>query len=147
MLLTGAGVERPVVVPSPSCPYVLSPQHEIDMSLLRAQVYCSPAAISTTPERPGTSAGDPRQGTFVPVLSRQVDVTLAAGWPSWPLALLPQHETVPSACSTHVWLAPPVIWAQSLIPGTFTGEVEVAEGVPVPSSPSTLRPQHQAWPL
>src|SRR5689334_20630423 len=48
------GVERVRIVPSPSCPSVPVPQHEIVPSFLRAQVWALPAATSTIDVRVNT---------------------------------------------------------------------------------------------
>src|SRR5512133_51658 len=79
---------RSVVVPSPSCPKPLAPQHLIPPLIISAQVWVSPAAIALTPlVNPLTSAG---VAWFVFVPS-----------PSWPQALYPQHL-----------IPPPIIRAQ-----------------------------------
>src|SRR5205085_2271358 len=94
---TSIGERRRVVVPSPSCPYVLSPQHLAPPPGVTAQVWPSPGAI-TLAVRPGTSTGV-RRWVVVPS-------------PSWPLVLLPQHFTPPPALIAQVWLPPPAAsWA------------------------------------
>jgi hypothetical protein len=45
--LTRTGTELSVVVPSPSCPAELLPQHSIVPSLSSAQLWAPPAAIET----------------------------------------------------------------------------------------------------
>src|SRR3990172_345410 len=75
---TSTGVVRFVVVPSPSWPLALEPQHLRPAAAVRAQVCEPPVATATTPlARPATSTGVVR---FVIVPS-----------PSWPLVLYPQH--------------------------------------------------------
>src|SRR3990172_3409111 len=55
---TPTGVVRCAVVPSPSWPYSLYPQHFTPPAFVSAQVYASPAATAATPlPRPLTSTG------------------------------------------------------------------------------------------
>jgi hypothetical protein len=56
--LTGVGVRRSVVVPSPSWPYQFPPQQRAAPAGVRAQVWPQPAARAATPLlRPLTGAG------------------------------------------------------------------------------------------
>src|SRR5262245_51662555 len=56
--LTSTGVSRSVVVPSPSCPRLLLPQHLTPPALVSAQLYPPPAVTAATPlVRPVTSTG------------------------------------------------------------------------------------------
>src|SRR2546428_5554873 len=85
---TSTGVERSLVVPSPSSPSMLSPQHLTPPALVSAQVWKTPAAIAATPPpRPETSTGAWRS-VVVPS-------------PSWPERLKPQHLTPPALVSAH----------------------------------------------
>src|SRR5581483_5426101 len=63
--------------------------------------------------------------------------------PSWPLALLPQAQTVPSLRTARLWLAPAAMWI------TFAGK-SIAAGVgtsllsvPFPTWPKVLSPHDQ----
>src|SRR5450830_575015 len=87
------GVRRVVVVPSPSCPLVLEPQHFTPPPLVSAQVWLVPAATAVTPlDRPLTATGA-RRCVVVPS-------------PSCPKLLLPQHHTPPPLVSAQVWEPP-----------------------------------------
>src|SRR3989442_12209026 len=81
------GVALFVVVPLPSCPYVLSPQHQTSPPAT-AQVCVAPAAISLTV--PGT-----------PALTGWYDSAPAR--PSCPWSFEPQHRASPPA-TAQVWL-------------------------------------------
>ena len=54
---TGTGVVRGVVVPSPSCPFRLLPQHLTVPSVRTAHVAPLPATIATAPVSPLTATG------------------------------------------------------------------------------------------
>ena len=82
--LTAVGVYRFAVVPSPSWPYMFSPQHFAASPVVRAQVCRAPAVMADTPEvSPLTHAG-----------ARRIVVVPS---PTWPRALSPQHSTPPPA--------------------------------------------------
>lgn len=66
--------------------------------------------------------------------------------PSWPMALFPQHFTVPPPNLAQEWLLPVAIEVAVLIPATVTGEDEVVM-LPSPSCPWALYPQHFTVPL
>jgi hypothetical protein len=56
--LAATGVSRSVVVPSPSCPKALAPQHTIPPPLVTAQVWNTPVATAVTPlDRPLNATG------------------------------------------------------------------------------------------
>src|SRR5438876_780697 len=78
---TFVGTSRFVLVPSPSWPDPLAPQHFTTPVTSTAQVWEAPAAIAVTPPRSGTVVGTSR---FVVVPS-----------PSCPEVLSPQHFTFP----------------------------------------------------
>src|SRR5207237_1185347 len=93
---TSTGVWRSVVVPSPSWPQSLLPQHLTPPALVRAQVWSPPAAIAATPlASPETSTGVWR---LVVVPS-----------PSSPYSLSPQHLTRPALVIAQVWPPPAAI--------------------------------------
>ena len=79
---TCAGVERSVVVPSPSWPLLLLPQAQTAPSPRRARACAEPPAMLVTLLRPPTCAG--------------VERSVVVPSPSWPLLLLPQAQTAPS---------------------------------------------------
>lgn len=81
---TEAGVERSVVLPSPSRPSVFSPQHQSIPAAFAAHEWASPAANAVAvPEIPVTGVGE----------GRSVDEPS----PIWPLSLSPQQNTSPLA--------------------------------------------------
>src|SRR3990170_79419 len=87
---TSTGTLRSLVVPSPSPPKGLSPQHLTPPALVSAQVELQPTMIAVTPlVRPATSTGA--------VLSALLPS------PSSPDELAPQHFTPPPLVSAQVW--------------------------------------------
>ena len=73
-----------MVVPFPSCPKTLWPQHLTAPPLVSAQLWRLPAAIALTPLcSPETSTG--------------VELSVVVPSPSCPAALSPQHLTAPAA--------------------------------------------------
>src|SRR3989304_8907950 len=96
--LTSTGVRRSAVVPSPSWPKVLNPQHLTPPALVTAQVCADPDPPSTAATllaSPATNAGVPRL-RVVPS-------------PSCPLKLYPQHSTPPLPVSKQVCRHPVAI--------------------------------------
>src|SRR2546427_654717 len=90
---TSTGVEVSVVVPSPSSPSPLFPQHFAPPPTVRAQVWEAPATIAVAPEaRPETLTG--------------VDLNLVVPFPSWPKSLAPQHFAPPAVVRAHVCRPP-----------------------------------------
>jgi hypothetical protein len=85
---TTAGVDELVLVPFPSSPYWLSPQHSTVPFESRAQVSYALATSAVTPESPDTVTG---VGEFV-----------VLPLPSSPSRLSPQHCTVPSVISAQL---------------------------------------------
>src|SRR5262249_42867022 len=131
--ITSTGVRRSVVVPSPSWPNSLSPQHLTVLALVSAHVWKLPAAIAATPlPRPTTATGIERS-VLVPS-------------PSWPYELSPQHLTAPAVVSAQLWRSPVATAATPLpSPTTATG-IKWSVLVPAPSSPDSLSPQHLTAP-
>src|SRR5947208_298343 len=87
-IITCTGLERSVVVPSPSWPETLRPQHHNVPSVLRAQKlewFCPSRSTDDSP--PTTWTG--------------VEESLVLPLPSWPQALWPQHQTVRSLRRAH----------------------------------------------
>jgi len=93
--MTSIGASRSVVVPSPTSPKPLRPQHLTPPAEVRAQPWKLPAAISSTsgspgpPPRPSTPTGRVR--------------CVVVPSPSSPKLLRPQHLTPPVAVRAHVW--------------------------------------------
>lgn len=89
---TATGLSRLfLVVPSPTVPYQLSPQHFTVPPEVTAHAWSAPAAIDVTP-------GQPRDTGAV-----RLSVVPS---PSRPSVFCPQHLTVPSESSAHVKLMP-----------------------------------------
>src|SRR3990167_1607542 len=105
---------------SPSWPEALSPHAQTVPSLLRARLWLVPAAIAVMPVRNPTSSGP---WTWLGV-NLSVGALLS---PSWPEALSPHAQTVPSLLRARLWLVPaaiavmPVRKPTSLGPWTWTG--------------------------
>src|SRR6185312_7082045 len=90
---TSTGACRVVVVPSPSSPWLLSPQHLTAPAAVTTHTCIPPTEMETAPrERPTTSTGR--------ALST-VDPS-----PSWPARLSPQHLTAPALVTAHVLKKP-----------------------------------------
>ena len=89
---TATGVLLVVVVPLPSCPKPLSPQHCTPPLASRAQVWPLPADTLSAVVMLETGTG--------------VLLSVRVPLPSCPLLLLPQHSTPPLASSAQVWLLP-----------------------------------------
>ena len=87
--LTGTGVSRCVVVPSPTWPYPLYPQHCTPPPLVSAQVWLLPAITDTTP------LSSPLTGTGITCV-------VVVPSPSWPEPLYPQHCAPPLLVSPQV---------------------------------------------
>src|SRR5687768_17451006 len=87
---TSTGVVLGVLVPLPSCPKKLLPQHLTAPVPLSAQLKEDPAATATYPlASPTTSTAEPFP-TVVPS-------------PNCPLAFAPQHFTPPTAVTAQEW--------------------------------------------
>src|SRR2546425_446730 len=89
---TRTGVNRPVVVPSPSWPLPLAPQQYAAPAAVTPQVWAAPAvtAAKLTPAGACTSTG--------------LDRSVVVPSPSWPLPLPPQqYGAVPAAVTPQVW--------------------------------------------
>lgn len=132
--LTSTDVEALVLVPLPSCPSVLSPQHFTPPAAMRAHECLNPALIATTPPvRPDTSTGVARS-MIVPS-------------PNWPTSFRPQHLTPPAVVRTHVFCVPAETDATPLVrPGTSNGLLLFVV-VPLPNWPKPLAPQHLTPPV
>src|SRR3990172_8409821 len=116
---TSTGVELSSVVPLPSCPYWLSPQHQAPPPA-RAQLWPPPgleskgwaeppALIAVTPHRPATSTGPYQTAPMV------------GPWPTSPIWLLPQHRTRPST-SAQLWTRPALMAASGAGVAVTVGE-------------------------
>src|SRR5579885_1593940 len=130
--LTWTGLVRLVVVPSPSWPASLTPQAHTVPSFFRATLNWSPAATARTPP-----------GTLVSPLTRTGALRLiVVSSPSWPTALPPQAQTVPSPVTARLWSPPTAAFVTPLRPVTWTGTLLMANAVvSLPSWPEVLSPQ------
>src|SRR3954469_19322780 len=88
--LTGAGLLP--LLPSPSWPLPLLPQHFTEPSPSSAHVWKPPAARPIAPVMPTTVTG-------------MLELVVVPS-PSWPLPFEPQHEMTPPWRSAHVWFPP-----------------------------------------
>src|SRR3990172_8273091 len=114
---TSTGVLLQVVVPLPSWPSSLEPQHLTPPPVVSAQVWLVPAATALTPlARPETSTG--------------TLFSIVMPFPSSPLSLEPQHLPPPSLVSAQVWSAPAAIavFAGLTASGDDVGDGMVAGG-------------------
>ena len=120
------GTGLSVVLPSPSWPDPLAPQHLTPPESVSTHVSLPPEAMATTPlARPVTSTGVRLSMVVAPV-------------PSAPLAFEPQHWTPPAAVIAHVCASPAATEVTPLAsPVTATG-VRLPVLVPFPSSPLPL---------
>ena len=122
-----------MVVPSPSCPLSLLPQHLTPPLVVSAQAWRLPSAIVLTPLlRPETFTGT--------LLSVVVPSPNAPKTPS----LRPQHLAAPAAVTAQVNselvatdLIPPLVK-----PTTSTGVDWICAEEPLPKKPVMLLPQH-----
>src|SRR5438132_564130 len=110
--LTITGAVDCVVVPSPSWPLPLAPQHRAEPPDISAHVKFPPAATAVAPFRPTTATGF-------------ATLTAYAPFPSWPSLLYPQHLTDPFESNAHVCWIPAVTcvaFAQTLDPQIAAGQ-------------------------
>src|SRR5262245_61217355 len=97
---TGVGLE--VVVPLPSWPLPLAPQHETVLSVRRAQANALPADTQLAPVSPDTVTGEV---LFV------VDPS-----PSWPETFSPQHAAAPVERAAQACVEPTVTLVAFVMP-------------------------------
>src|SRR5438067_560565 len=93
--LTLTGVDELVVVPSPSSPWLLTPQHFAAPLANSAHEWMMPAETAAAFDTPATGTG--------------VDELVVVPFPNCPKLLSPQHFAVPFANNAHEWPAPAVI--------------------------------------
>src|SRR6266511_571052 len=154
---TSTGVERSTVVPSPSWPRSLEPQHLTPPALVSAQPWRSPPAIAVTPLlSPGTSTAAkslPQHWTRPPLVNAQPTV-IAVTPPLTPETSTgvertpagsgypPQHLMPPALVSAQL-RTPPAATAVTPLPRpeTSTG-AKRRLSVPSPSAPEYGVPQH-----
>jgi hypothetical protein len=122
-----------MVVPSPSWPRLLSPQHSTAPLARTAQVWLAPAVTDTASSMPNTATGRVRW--------------LVLASPSWPRALSPQHTTAPERRTAQVCVEPTATCVASSRPATSVGIGISGDSMPGPSWPLRLVPQHITRPL
>src|ERR1019366_1823895 len=122
-----------VVVPSPSWPLELYPQHHRVPLVLTAQV----SAKATVTEAQSLAWVLSCTGTALPVVVPS---------PNWPLELDPQHHRVPAVLTAQVWAQRTLTEAQSLAWVLSCTGTALPVVVPSPSWPELLDPQHHRVP-
>ena len=136
MPVTCTGTELLRFVPLPSWPELLRPQQDMVPSWWSAQEcpYMSMAVASVMPE---TCTGT-ADFAFLPLCPL----------PSRPLKFQPQQDMVPFWRSAQEWSVPAVMAVASEMLTTFTGNEEIVPYLlsPLPSWPSSLRPQQDMVP-
>ena len=135
--LTATGVNEPVVVPLPSWPAALFPQHFIVPPERRAKAWADasivpPAAIAVA--------------VVMPLTATEVTGSVVVPSPSSPELFLPTHLTVPTKRPTQVMWAPAEIAVAVVMPVITTG-IEELFMVPSPSWWASPCPQQFAAPL
>src|SRR5262245_56897232 len=129
---TATGLALLVVLPLPSCPWKLFPQHATVPFAMSAQVWEPPAAMATGLNAPLTVTGV-ELGSVVPS-------------PSCPLPFAPQQRIVPLARRAQECPSPPAETAETFeSPSTSTGLLW-SNWVPSPSCPKKFLPQHRTIP-
>src|SRR5271167_5157505 len=123
-----------VVVPLPSSPLALLPQHStVAFGPTIAQAWSSPAATWVAVEIALTTTGVACVAAVVPFPS----------WPSWPS---PQHEIGPPLRAQPK--KPPIATSDTPVtPGMATGVALPLELVPLPRPPWSAAPQQASPPL
>src|SRR5438105_468284 len=107
--VTTTGVDALVVVPLPSWPYPLNPQHRAVPFATNAHEWKPPALIAVVVVKPCTATG--------------VDALIVVPLPNCPEPLAPQHLAVPSASNAQEWLPPAAIATALVRPVTTAGVV------------------------
>eukprot|EP00976_Prorocentrum_cordatum_P075128 1181792-Prorocentrum_minimum.AAC.1 len=133
--------------PTPSCPDPLSPQHFTSPLSSTAQLCFLPEATYVT-VRPVPKFTAGKLSPMSPPPSPRL---LLSSSPSWPLSFLPQHLSVASSSTAHVWPSPVDTWTTVRpVPKLTTGRLSCISLLssprwvlsPSPSWPSLFSPQH-----
>ncbi|GAA1041694.1 hypothetical protein GCM10009557_65990 [Virgisporangium ochraceum] len=138
--VTGTGTSESVPAALlPSCPAELDPQHDTCRTVSTTHVVSPPAPSRATV--PLVSDPPSTMRAVAPVVG-------AVPVPSCPLALAPQHQTVPDGRTLHPCPVPPTIWPSSTAsawtadagaPGTTTGEAARSATTTARNTSLTLR--------
>ena len=132
--MTSTGTKLLVVLPLPSCPYSLLPQHLTAPPLVMAQLWALPALMAVTP-------------LFSPVTSTGTGLVVVLPLPSCPVSLVPQHLTAPPLVRAQLCTIPALMDVTPLpSPVTSTG-IRLPVVLPLPSCLYPLLPQHLTAPL
>ena len=121
------------MVPLPSWPDPLYPQHRTPPEVRVAQVCAKPLEMAVAVEIPDTMTGTLESVAEDPL-------------PSAPQALLPQQRTDWSVRAAQVWPPPAETAAAPVRPVTVAG-TSVSVVVPLPNCPRLFHPQQRASPL
>ena len=145
MPLTVTGVMLLAVLPSPSWPYVLEPQHWIETCVMlpveiNAQVCDPPSEMAVALVMLLTITG--KLLLVAPTSSGRL-------LPSWPRLLFPQHWMLPVESNAQECEPPSEMAVAVVMPPIFTGVLVlfVKPLVPLPSWPSLFFPQHWMLPV
>ncbi len=129
-----------VPVPRPSTLTSLLPQQSATPALVSAQVCRFPASKSATVSWIGT-----RTGTVLSATESAVPQREPQGCAIWPLELLPQHHSSPSAVRPHACRPPIATLVKRRSVSTAVGSC-VCCWYPFPSWPPESSPQQYARP-
>jgi hypothetical protein len=131
--LTATGVADWLVLPLPSAPLVLSPQHLTVPAVSSAQVWNCPPTTAAAP-----------LAELIVVANTGVVELVVLPLPSWPFVLSPQQLTAPVVETPQEWARPAEMSTSVARPLTGTGLGVLAPLLP--SCPLEFRPQHFAVP-
>ena len=138
-MTTFTGADLLVVVPSPSAPYVLKPQHFTPPFTISAHTW----DVSSENANAAETAVTPRNGlesVELVTTSTGVDRSVVVPSPNCPLEFLPQHFTPPFTINAQEVQPPAEIAATPLVNPVTSVGVVLPE--PVPFSPKKFDPQH-----
>ncbi len=121
----------------PSCPSLLRPQHQIELSLATAQVCSSPAASSF-------HVSD-AYGLPAVTMGANVVAGVVFAVPSWPSALRPLHTSPPAPVIPHANCRP-ITRRVEPARRRDIGRLRAARGVAEAELPVLVVPQHDALP-
>src|SRR5215831_10648606 len=117
----------------PSCPNLLSPQIQTELSVRTAMLCVNPPATLMTLDRFGTGVGVPTGAPVTP-------------FPTCPLPLSPQAQTLPSILAAKECALPAATETTPLSVPTRTGARTSGATTPFPIAPRQAWPQAQTVP-
>src|SRR5262245_35381766 len=115
---TGTGTAESPLVPLPSCPFSLLPQHQTLPDARAAHAWSPPAPSAVTFVSPETDCG------LLPPLVWPL--------PSWPLADAPQHWIARPSTSAQACRAPATTWVAVVMFWTVSGTSSYPDVKPAP---------------